>query len=62
MPALVRLIVAYIERDARQIVAGGFVERVLGVFQKLISSKQHDHHGLALFAVFFEFLPMYAAH
>ncbi len=33
MPALVRLIEAYIERDVAFIVRAGHVERVLGVFQ-----------------------------
>jgi exportin-2 (importin alpha re-exporter) len=60
IPALVRLIVAYIERDINAIVGGDYTERILGVFQKLISSKQNDHHGLALVSVLFEYLPMYA--
>jgi exportin-2 (importin alpha re-exporter) len=60
IPALVRLIEAYIVRDVAFIVRSNYTELVLGVFQKLIAAKQHDHHGLQLMSTLFEFLPMYA--
>ncbi|OQR80334.1 exportin-2-like [Tropilaelaps mercedesae] len=42
---LVRLIQAFIERSSAQIVAMDKLNAVLGVFQKLIASKNNDHQG-----------------
>lgn len=42
---LVRLIQAFIERSSAQIIAMEKLNAVLGVFQKLIASKNNDHHG-----------------
>ena len=58
IPALVRLLEAYVTRDAAFVVQSGSTEKVLGVFQKLISAKANDHYGLALATTLFEFLPM----
>ncbi|XP_038057672.1 exportin-2-like [Patiria miniata] len=45
IPPLVRLIQAYIEKGSADIVKEGKVLGILGVFQKLISSKANDHQG-----------------
>ncbi|XP_050045911.2 exportin-2 [Dermacentor andersoni] len=42
---LVRLLQAFIERGAAQILAADRLMGVLGVFQKLIASKTNDHEG-----------------
>ncbi|XP_033645162.1 exportin-2-like isoform X2 [Asterias rubens] len=48
VPPLVRLIQAYIEKGAAAIIKQGKVLGLLGVFQKLISSKANDHQGFYL--------------
>ncbi|KAI8351996.1 importin-alpha re-exporter [Mortierella sp. GBAus27b] len=48
IPALVKLLQAYLQSGAGWIVANRFLEPMLGVFQKLISSKLNDHHGIEL--------------
>ncbi|CAI7733044.1 unnamed protein product [Closterium sp. NIES-53] len=45
VPALVRLLQAYLQKASKEIVGGGQVPPVLGVFQKLIASKHSDHQG-----------------
>ncbi|RWS11546.1 exportin-2-like isoform X2 [Dinothrombium tinctorium] len=45
---LVRLLQAFIEKGAKQIVASGKLSGLLGVFQKLIASKTNDHEGFYL--------------
>ena len=45
VPALVRLLKAYLRKAPREIVTAGKLEGVLGVFQKLIASRAHDHEG-----------------
>lgn len=39
-------------------VAGGHLEAVLGVFQKLLASRAHDHEGFFLLNSLMEFLPL----
>ncbi|PSC72253.1 Exportin-2 [Micractinium conductrix] len=48
VPALVRLLQAYISRAAPEVATRGYLQPVLGVFQKLIASKAHDHEGFNL--------------
>eukprot|EP00462_Mataza_sp_D1_P023236 CAMPEP_0175130734 /NCGR_PEP_ID=MMETSP0087-20121206/6161_1 /TAXON_ID=136419 /ORGANISM="Unknown Unknown, Strain D1" /LENGTH=952 /DNA_ID=CAMNT_0016412965 /DNA_START=72 /DNA_END=2930 /DNA_ORIENTATION=+ len=49
VPALVRLIQAYLEKpDAKEVLADGKLDGVLGIFQKLNASRKMDHHGLEL--------------
>jgi exportin-2 (importin alpha re-exporter) len=50
VPALSRLLCAYLRRAGDGVVSGGHLPAVLGVFQKLVASKAHDHEGLALLA------------
>ncbi|GMH45111.1 hypothetical protein BSKO_13068 [Bryopsis sp. KO-2023] len=45
VPALARLIQAYLGKSAAQIVEGNHLEAVLGVFQRLLSSKALDQHS-----------------
>lgn len=48
IPALVRLLQAFVSKSPGTIVASGYLEPVLGIFQKLIASKVNDVHGLDL--------------
>ena len=45
VPALVRLLEAYLQRAPVELVQGGHLTGVLGVFQKLNASRAHDHEG-----------------
>lgn len=45
IPALVRLLQAYCMKGASDIVAGQYLEPLLGVFQKLLASRVNDHEG-----------------
>ena len=58
IPALTRLVNSYINKDVT-VILNGHLEKVLGVFQKLIASKMNDHFALMLLSSLFEFLPMY---
>lgn len=48
VPALGRLLRAYIAAVPGEVVGRGLLPGVLGVFQKLVASKAHDHEGMAL--------------
>ncbi|KAJ2763855.1 importin-alpha export receptor, partial [Coemansia nantahalensis] len=48
IPALVRLLQSYLQTGAAQLAAGGQLQPVLGVFQRLIASRANDHHGFGL--------------
>jgi exportin-2 (importin alpha re-exporter) len=54
VPALVRLLQAYL---SKQTVTGEQLQGVLGVFQKLIASKAHDHQGFFILNALVESLP-----
>lgn len=45
VPALVRLLQAYLQKAHADIVSGNHLQAILGVFQKLVASKAHDHEG-----------------
>ncbi|CEH16542.1 Nuclear export receptor CSE1/CAS (importin beta superfamily) [Ceraceosorus bombacis] len=57
VPALVRLLQAYLDRGSAQIVAEGRIGAMLGIYQQLIASKINDEHGFALLNSLFENLP-----
>ncbi len=57
IPALVRLLQAYLLKGAPQIVAQNQLLPVLGIFQKLIASKVHDHEGFYLLESVVDSLP-----
>ncbi|WBW72905.1 karyopherin/importin beta family nuclear export signal receptor Kap109 [Schizosaccharomyces osmophilus] len=48
IPALVRLLQAMITRGPQIFISNNFVEPVLGIYRKLISSKINDHFGFDL--------------
>lgn len=48
VPALVRLLAAIIPRGANSIIANSQVEPILGIFQKLITTKVQESHGFDL--------------
>jgi len=45
---LIRLLQAYVEKGAAQIVAASKLEALLGIYQKMIASKNNDHEGFYL--------------
>ncbi|CAK8690429.1 unnamed protein product [Clavelina lepadiformis] len=45
IPALVRLLQAFIDKGGNAIAQSGKLDNLLGVFQKLIASKSNDHFG-----------------
>lgn len=54
VPALVRLLQAYLRKPEGKQVVGSSLTGVLGVFQKLNASKAKDHHGFELLGAVFE--------
>jgi exportin-2 (importin alpha re-exporter) len=48
VPALVRLLSAAMNRMNEEIVRGGKIEPILGIFQKLVSTKANESHGFDL--------------
>ena len=48
VPALVRLLAAYLARAGGDVATRGYLQAVLGVFQKLVASKAHDHEGFSI--------------
>jgi exportin-2 (importin alpha re-exporter) len=58
VPAITRLLRAYLAKDARSVTEGKHLVGLLGIFQKLNSSKKLDHHGFALLMAIFQNTPM----
>lgn len=58
IPALVKLLQAYFIKGSSWIVANNQLEPVLGIFQKLVSSKINDHHAFELLTTIIETVPM----
>ena len=52
-----RLLQAFISKGAHQVVAQDKISALLGVFQKLIASKAHDHEGFLLIQCIIEYFP-----
>ncbi|RIA85430.1 exportin-2-like protein [Glomus cerebriforme] len=57
IPALTRLLHAYIYRDASSIVINNQLEPILGIFQKLIASKANDKYGIDLLCSIVQYIP-----
>ncbi|WFC97019.1 importin-alpha export receptor [Malassezia brasiliensis] len=57
VPALVRLLTAYLRLAPARIVEGNHVEAFLGIYQKLISSRVNDVYGFALLQALLRHLP-----
>ena len=51
---------AYLSRAGPELVSRGYLPGVLGVFQKLVASKAHDHEGLAILTALVEHLELAA--
>ncbi|KAL6747498.1 Cse1-domain-containing protein [Haematococcus lacustris] len=60
VPALVRLMQAYLSKAGEEVVAGGHLVALLGVFQKLIASKAHDQEGFLILGSLVDCLPLAA--
>lgn len=58
VPALVRLLRAFLSRGAQDIVAANQLPPMLGVFQHLIASKANDTYGFELLEAIFESVPL----
>jgi exportin-2 (importin alpha re-exporter) len=58
IPALVRLLRAFLSRGAQAIVDANQLPPMLGVFQHLIASKANDTYGFELLEALFEFIPL----
>lgn len=58
IPALVRLLRAFLSRGAEGIVAANQVQSMLGIFQHLVSSKANDQYGFELLEAIVEHVPM----
>lgn len=58
IPALVRLLRAFLSRGAVAIVEANQLPPMLGVFQHLIASKANDSFGFELLEALFEYVPL----
>ncbi|KAG0368835.1 importin-alpha export receptor [Gamsiella multidivaricata] len=58
IPALVKLLQAYLQKGSSWIIANNHLEPLLGVFQKLASSKINDHHAFELLQTMIVYVPM----
>mmetsp|Transcript_41152 Transcript_41152/g.63408 ORF Transcript_41152/g.63408 Transcript_41152/m.63408 type:complete len:458 (-) Transcript_41152:92-1465(-) len=57
IPALTRLVQAYLRKDIASIIKMEKLAAILGVFQNLLSSSLQDHHGMAILNVVLEVTP-----
>lgn len=58
VPALTRLLVAYLSKAGPDIAAAGHLVPMLGVFKKLIASRANDQYGFQLMSAIVEYLPL----
>ncbi|KAI9303195.1 Cse1-domain-containing protein [Cunninghamella echinulata] len=60
IPALVRLLEAYLTKGINLIVSTNRLEPILGIFQqKLVVSRQNDHYGLTLLNAVIKTIPLF---
>ena len=57
IPALTRLVQAYLRKDINSLIKDNQLNQILGIFQKLIGSSLQDHHGIAILNVVIEVVP-----
>jgi len=57
VPALVRLLKAFLRKDAQTIIQRGKFDAILGVFQKLLASANQDHFAFDLMRVIIQVTP-----
>ena len=58
IPGLVRLLTLYLKKSQELIIKQGYLEKFLGIFQKLVFSKIHDHEGFYILNAIIEYLSM----
>lgn len=58
IPALVRLLRAFLSKGAQAIVAANQLAPMLGIFQHLVASKATDQHAFELLEAIYEFVPL----
>ncbi|KAI8332444.1 Cse1-domain-containing protein [Chlamydoabsidia padenii] len=59
IPALVRLLEAYLSKGSEIILSSNRLEPILGIFQqKLVGSRQNDHYGMSLLSAITRSLPI----
>lgn len=58
VPALTRLLIAMIPRESQTIVANNKIEPILGIFQKLVSSKVNETHSFDLIEAIIAHIPV----
>lgn len=59
IPGLVRLLTAFLKRGSKQIITSKQLEPLLGVFQKLVSTRSQDHEGFYLLEAIVEYSDPY---
>ncbi|CAG8538941.1 11296_t:CDS:10 [Paraglomus occultum] len=57
VPALVRLLQAYLHRSTTSIIVNNQLEAILGIFQKLLASRLNDQLGLELVSSVIRYVP-----
>ncbi|KAG5184186.1 Cse1-domain-containing protein [Tribonema minus] len=60
VPALVRLLQAYLRKDAAALANAGHLPAMLGVFQKLLATRATEEHAFALLSSIFTYSPVAA--
>ena len=58
IPAIVRLLQAYLRKSQGGASLLQYLEGILGIFQKLVGSKLHDHEGFYLIESIVQYLPL----
>ncbi|KYQ88883.1 hypothetical protein DLAC_10692 [Tieghemostelium lacteum] len=58
IPALVRLLQAYLKKDSAFIAQNNLLTPIFGIFQKLLSMPSQDHEGFYLLESIVEFVPL----
>lgn len=54
IPSMVLYIETYIRKAPKEALSGNLLEKILGIYQKLLASKATDHHGLSILTTIFE--------
>lgn len=58
IPALVRLLQAYLSHGSREIIESNQLAAFLGVFQKLVASRANDQFGFEMLTSIFRYIPL----
>lgn len=59
VPALILVLESYIECFPQLILGQQYLSQILGIFQRLIVSKAHDHHGFRLAQSMLSYINVY---